>query len=401
MPGHIYIAAMNPAAAFALAAFFAFLSRRLPSETYLFPLWIAFLYLGLGFIVHDFRLLTPPGGVNYAGNGLIMLAVALACTSALMRARAKVPFLAFGAVLATAVAVFMWSSWAEPSITGRIIAASIGFTGLTLVTFVQLLRTGVPTLSDRLITTGVGIGIIVTLTRPILVLQGTLSINPNGDFRDSTYWETVRAFSPIMAGAIAALFLFSVISDLLARLRAEADTDSLTGLLNRRGFEKASASALADAAPTNSRPGLLLADIDDFKKINDAFGHAVGDRVIRAVAQALKDQGGAQTSSRIGGEEFALFYTGIDRGALRERARDIQAELSQIATTGLPQDYPLTVSMGLHIGDGTESWRDMFLGADKALYRAKHEGKNRAVLSPARLGVVGENQIDPGHSLSA
>lgn len=401
MPGHIYIAAMNPAAAFALAAIFAVVWRRFPANTFLFPLIICFVYLGLGFIAHDFGLFTPPGGINYAGNALVMAAVTLACVSALMRARVRIPYLAFGAVLAATIAVFMWSSWVAPSVVGRIMAASLGFAGLTITTLVLLVRAGLPSLSDRLIAAGISIAVVLIFLRPLLVLRGVLGVNPGGDIRESTYWETVQAFSPLVAVGVAAMFLFAVVSDLVTQLRRAADTDYLTGLSNRRGFEEAATDYLAASRGADRRPALLLADIDDFKKINDAFGHAVGDTVICAIATALRDKGGAALAGRVGGEEFALFYPNMSRGQLRERAHDVQLALRSITLADLPAHYPVTVSIGLHVREGTETLRDMFMAADKALYRAKQQGKNRAVHSPARLGVVGESQSDPGRSRSA
>jgi len=214
------------------------------------------------------------------------------------------------------------------------------------------------------------------------VLQGMLDINLNGDFRQSAYWETVRAFTPLMSIAVAALFLWGIISDIIERMRAEAGTDYLTGLLNRRGFEQAASLVLNAEAGPDARPALLLADIDDFKKINDAFGHTVGDKVIASVGHVLCNAGETEIAGRIGGEEFALFYGSATREQLRERAGNIQRQLGQCRMEGLPDDYPLTVSIGLHFRDKVETLTDMLSGADRALYRAKREGKNRAVLSP-------------------
>src|SRR5690606_3014830 len=130
-------------------------------------------------------------------------------------------------------------------------------------------------------------------------------------------------------------------------------------LLNRRGFEQAATSALVQSA-TAAQPAVLLADIDDFKKINDTFGHDVGDRVISAVAQVLEKHGGADITGRVGGEEFALFFPGTALGQLRQSADAIREALASIPIAGLPGDYPLTVSIGLHLRDGAETLREMY-----------------------------------------
>ena len=383
MSGQIFISLMNPAICFFFAGIFAVLWRNLPNESHLLPAWIAFAYLGLGFITHDFRVLTPEGGINYAGNALIMLAIALACSSVLVRARTRVPVFAFAAVFILSGAMFLFASWVVPSHLLRIIAMSVGFVGFTSITLRLILASGISRYVDKMLAIGVSIAIVVAITRPALVLQGSLDINAEGDFRQSSYWETVRAFTPLISIAVAALFLWGVIADIMDRMRTEADTDYLTGLMNRRGFEQAAALVLQTSMPQDATPALLLADIDDFKKINDAFGHAVGDKVIASVGYVLSQSGETPIAGRIGGEEFALFYGSATREQLRDRARNIQRQLGQCRMAGLPADYPLTVSIGLHFRDRSETLNDMLSGADRALYRAKREGKNRAVISPA------------------
>ncbi len=390
MSDQIFISLMNPAIAFFFAFIFAVISKRLPSQTYLFPLWVAFVYLGLGFATQDFRVLTPLGGINYAGNALLLTAVALACASVLMRCGKQVPLALFALVFAASTAIFLWSSWIQPSLLGRIIAMSTGFTGFAVITLWLILGSGITSLADRLLAGGVSLALVVAVARPALVIHGVLDINPEGDFRDSTYWETVRAFTPLMSISVASLFLFGVVSDLIEQMRGEAGTDYLTGLLNRRGFALAVEPALSGPEQQAARPALLLADIDDFKKVNDAFGHNIGDRVIASVARVLSAHGGAAFAGRIGGEEFALFYDAISRDTLRQMARDIQTELRHTSIAGLPNDFPLTISIGLHMREGTEPLPEMLAGADRALYRAKSQGKNTAVLNPVRLGIVGE-----------
>ena len=120
MSGHIFISLMNPAICFFFAAIFVVLWRRMPHESHLLPLWVAFIYLGIGFVTQDFRILTPVGGINYAGNALIMSAVALACVSVIVRAKAPVPVAAFAAVFAASAALFLFASWFYPSLLFRI-----------------------------------------------------------------------------------------------------------------------------------------------------------------------------------------------------------------------------------------------------------------------------------------
>ena len=90
-------------------------------------------------------------------------------------------------------------------------------------------------------------------------------------------------------------------------------------------------------------------------------------------------------AARTGGEEFALYYNDIDRAELQGIARKIRAALAQTSIAGLPGNYPVTLSIGLHLSYSQESLADMMTLADQALYRAKSEGKDQAVMTPVRL----------------
>lgn len=164
-----------------------------------------------------------------------------------------------------------------------------------------------------------------------------------------------------------------------ARSAAErvANTDMLTGLPNRRHtldfLEKALVAAREDGAPL----AVAIFDIDYFKRINDAHGHAAGDRVIRRVAQratgALRED---DMLGRIGGEEFVCILRRSSAQAseiVAERVRKA-VEVGTAAEEGVPQ---VTISVGLAIYDGEADGEELLHRADKALYVAKREGRNR------------------------
>lgn len=365
---------LTPLVAFTCGGLFGFLAYRWPQYPYLFTLSLGFVYLGLGFLCMDLGFPTPPGGVNFAGNALVLLAVLLGCASTLIRANARLPVLGFGLVLLAAAFGYSWFVYVHNSTTARILVLSTAQTGILLITFVLLLRAGAKTLPDRLFAAGVLVAIITSLTRPVLLLLGVLNSNEGGNFTGSTYWQTVQAFTPLLAMGVTGAFVLTLVKDIVDGFRAEADQDYLTGLLNRRGFETAALEALA--VPT--QPALLVADIDDFKSINDSFGHKVGDMVIQAVADVLVRHGGATHAGRMGGEEFALLYTDADGTDLAFRAAAIQEALARLRVPGVPPTHALTLSMGLHAGDGGESLDQMLSQADQYLYLAKNSGKNRA-----------------------
>src|SRR5690606_38425232 len=228
--------------------------------------------------------------------------------------------------------------------------------------------------------------VIMPLTRPVLALIGVISADDGNSIQQSSYWLTIQAFSPIVTGTFALLFLAALSLDTLDEMTNAANSDYLSGLLNRRGFESAVGKALENAS---GKPALILADIDDFKRINDTYGHKVGDQVIAGVARALSTHGGADFAARIGGEEFALFYADSDVAQLQQHTTAVRSALIRMGIPGLPRDHVMTASFGVHCRRGDQGLSEMLSEADRALYRAKDLGKDRAELSTSHLRSVG------------
>lgn len=173
------------------------------------------------------------------------------------------------------------------------------------------------------------------------------------------------------------------------KLRAEAMRDSLTGLYNRRFLEEIAPAFLRQVERRGADLCVALLDIDHFKQVNDGFGHAVGDAVLRRAAGLLHATlRRSDICCRYGGEEFLLLLPDCDIGAAFEKLealRERVAELHESADTALP---PITASFGLaQVPAGATSLEDSIRQADEALYAAKQSGRNRVVSAPllARL----------------
>ncbi len=165
-----------------------------------------------------------------------------------------------------------------------------------------------------------------------------------------------------------------------------AFTDHLTGLANRRRFER----QLGREIERTSRYGhpfcLLLLDIDDFKKVNDTFGHEVGDEAIRQLANTLqKGIRGVDLAARIGGDEFALLLTEADaaRGfEIADRLR-LTIKATEIPTAG-SVNTRITASFGIaESPSGAKTAPELLSCADAALYEAKHQGRDRVIQGQA------------------
>ncbi|WP_232072098.1 sensor domain-containing diguanylate cyclase [Paraburkholderia pallida] len=170
---------------------------------------------------------------------------------------------------------------------------------------------------------------------------------------------------------------------LLKQLQTDADFDPLTGLANRRYFEKAAAQAVEHARRHHSPLSVLALDLDFFKRVNDTWGHAVGDRVLKVASHvfeaALRED---DLAARIGGEEFAAILLDTPEAQARRVAERIRQALQD---TPIPLDTGETLSQTCSIGiacyDEAETRLDATLKrADEALYAAKHAGRNRVQL---------------------
>lgn len=160
--------------------------------------------------------------------------------------------------------------------------------------------------------------------------------------------------------------------------RRLAYIDYLTGLRNRRYFEERIGQELSRAQRSGTPCSILVADIDDFKGINDSRGHVVGDRVLRAVGKLLhENQREMDTACRIGGDEFAVILPGTDlEGAAAFRDRLIEAQRTPPESGLLPPGLEVRLSFGTstypnEVGDA----RLLLIRADRAMYTSKRAAK--------------------------
>ena len=206
-------------------------------------------------------------------------------------------------------------------------------------------------------------------------------IVPNGEQRwFETHTRAVTDDDGVVCGVVSAVRETSKRRRNEAELSRAANTDPLTGVCNRRAFDRELAARLSAAA---DGPGCVaIFDLDHFKQINDRFGHAVGDEVLRAFAATAGSQvRGGDMLARIGGEEFGVIFANLSA----ERARAVCERIREAVAANVVRagEWPVRATVSIGIADlmQEDAPGNVVARADRALYRSKDEGRNRSSLA--------------------
>ena len=167
-------------------------------------------------------------------------------------------------------------------------------------------------------------------------------------------------------------------------LRRQSVLDSLTGLFNRRYFDETLKRELARSRRTAAALSLVVLDVDHFKSVNDGFGHATGDAVLRAIAQLVRQSiRDCDVACRYGGEELVILMPDCSQPDAARRAEALRADIAgapPMADGGGPQAITASFGVAEYPIHGPDA-EALFRAADRALYRAKREGRNRVVIA--------------------
>ena len=198
------------------------------------------------------------------------------------------------------------------------------------------------------------------------------------DYIGSTYAAISQSVGAMLLIANGLLMLLIIVRDSMAEITARSETDTLSGLFNRRGFEDRVDRLLATALRAGVPATMVVADLDHFKAINDSHGHEAGDRVIRVFADVLGAAANARAvTGRLGGEEFAVFIPGADLATGRLYAEGVRMAFANLAISGLSRDQRISASFGVTQLMAGDSLSDLLRRADAALYEAKRGGRDR------------------------
>ena len=356
--------------------------------------WLAAGYgMGIIYVALEF-LLTRQVDPTPVGIGIFLvflIALSFALVGVAHHYRAQPPWGAMAAIwVATILAVPVIFSMTYGSIA-RLMLYQIPYFAMQVLLGLVIWRSGRRQALDLLLIALQVLAASIYVAKPfIAAIVGTASA-PQG-YMATTYAAISQSGSVVTLMAIALVMLLVIMRDTTAEMVARSETDPLSSVLNRRGFEHHAELALLRGG---DMAVLVAADLDDFKKINDSFGHAAGDGVIAHFAAMLVDAAPANAIvGRIGGEEFAVLLPDALLSDGRLYAETVCTTFAAAQLPVLGVDRGFTASFGVAQRTSGDSLFDLSRRADAALYRAKAGGRNQVrvaigELAPAPAPAVG------------
>ena len=164
-------------------------------------------------------------------------------------------------------------------------------------------------------------------------------------------------------------------------LEVQASTDPLTGLLNRRAFHQRAEAELVRCKAAGFPVSALTIDLDEFKQVNDTYGHSCGDAMLTMVAKCLRqNMRSTDLVARLGGDEFAVLLPRTSLADAAVVAEEVRESLESLRIAGESFEVKVTASFGLaQVESATLNWEHLVLNCDEALYAAKKRGGNRVI----------------------
>ncbi|TPI45199.1 GGDEF domain-containing protein [Mesorhizobium sp. B2-9-1] len=280
-------------------------------------------------------------------------------------------------LVVTSVAVYLVQDLPRHSLT-RMMAYQLPYAAMQFVALGIVLssRQRLARL-DHVLALVLGASAVQFASKPLIAgALGGWGANPQA-YVQTSYALVSQSLGTVFGLALALLALAVLVRDALAEATSKSETDALSRLFNRGGFERHADLAMRDAVRRGVPVALVIADLDYFKSINDSYGHACGDRVIETFAGFLREAAAEHhVAGRIGGEEFAIILPGTNLAAARLFAEGARNAFGALPIDGLPADHRCSASFGVAELADNEGFADLLRRADAALYHAKNAGRD-------------------------
>lgn len=341
--------------------------------------WLALAY-GLGMVNPVLEFMLPnqvdPRPVGFAIFASFLVAFSLCIIGLARHYRLTPPWRVLGALVGASLLVnILTIDMPRDSLLRGLLYQSPYFL-VQLVGVVTIMRFAHRKALDRALLALFVLGGLQFLSKPLLAAWLGSGASPQA-YIGSTYAAISQSVGAMLLIANGLLMLLIIVRDAMAEITARSETDTLSGLLNRRGFEDRADKLLATALRAGVPGAMVVADLDHFKSINDGHGHEAGDKVIRAFAEVLGETADARAVvGRLGGEEFAVFIPGANLMAARLYAEGVRSGFSGLSIAALGANRRVSASFGVAQLKAGDSLSDLLRRTDTALYQAKKSGRD-------------------------
>jgi diguanylate cyclase (GGDEF)-like protein len=377
MGGAGYILAINLAVAGLLAA--AFFTAAVYDSRNEAPRWFACAYLiGVAYFLVEFVIYAFVGGPAMAVFSFAVFLAALAAFNVglAVKHQIKVLWLQMGVIFIASVILCAAIQDLPRNSVWRMLAYQSPYFVMQAIGVVIIGRTRHHTRLDIILQSVLAGSALHFLSKAFfLVLAGGTGSTAR-DYLDTPYALISQTLGTVLGLAVALLTLLMLVRDIVMEATKRSEMDTLSGLLNRGGFERHAAVELERCLARGLPTSLVVVDLDHFKAVNDTYGHAIGDQVIQALARLIRTVSSSHVAARLGGEEFAILLPGSNLAAARLYAEGLRSAFSALSVQGLPEDVRFTASFGVAELIGSEDVAALSSRADMALYAAKRAGRD-------------------------
>lgn len=347
--------------------------------------WLAAAY-GLGILNAALEFALPfqadPRAVGVGIFTAFLLAISLSVVGLSRHYRLDPPWRTLGVLIVVSVAVNTVIIDMPRTSMLRATLYQLPYFAVQMVGVVMILRARQRQALDRAMLVLYFVAGLHFLAKPVIASIIGSGASPQA-YLTSTYAAISQSLGAMLLIANGLLMLLIIVRDVMAEMTTHSETDKLSGLLNRRGFEDRANKALATTVRAGVPGAVIVADLDHFKAINDTHGHEAGDRVIAACAEVLAATSDARAViGRMGGEEFAAMLPGANLSSARLYAESVRGTLSSISIASLGPGRRVSASFGVAQLQPDDSLSDLLRRADAALYEAKKGGRDRVCTAP-------------------
>ena len=300
----------------------------------------------------------------------------------------SIPFKALASGLALTILGVAFFHYVSGSFSARVVVVSIFHAAVSASIGMTIWRASEPERRRYPYRFTACIALLFALGHAVRGLTYLVNGDPMGSSVQASPWNLLFLSIGTLVLPIYTMGAVMMVHDkMMCKALDDANRDFLTGVWSRRAFFDIAERELARARRTKRAISLLVFDVDHFKKLNDTYGHGIGDKVLAAIAQcAAGEIRSIDYLARIGGEEFAVLLPEADASAALAVAERLRAALSEhvhVHASGLDAEHaiPVSVSIGAALSGQEESISELLNRADHALYQAKAAGRNQVFMA--------------------